>query len=148
MKKVAGKNFTLVQAGKFSELKQYELKHPKMDRKVHGKLFLRDELGLTGMQISLNQLPAGISVPFYHSHKENEELYVFVGGKGQIKIDDQELDVEEGTVVRIAPEGVRTWRNNSDHDLYYLVIQAKENSLDRDTFDDGIVPEIPVEWKN
>jgi len=28
-------------------------------------------LGLTGAEVSFNSLPAGVSVPFVHSHKEN-----------------------------------------------------------------------------
>ena len=33
-------------------------------------------LGLTGAEVSFNNLPAGVSVPFVHSHKENEEIYM------------------------------------------------------------------------
>ena len=29
-------------------------------------------LGLTGAEVSFNSLPAGVSVPFVHSHKEND----------------------------------------------------------------------------
>lgn len=87
-------------------------------------------------------------MPFYHSHKQNEELYIFVGGDGQIQIDDQTFDVHEGTAVRISPAGVRTWRNNSNSDLYYIVIQAKEDSLEIDTFDDGVPYEHKVSWKS
>ena len=98
------------------------------------------------MRISLNKFPAGYSVPFYHAHKHNEEVYIFVGGKGQMQIDDQNIDVEEGSVVRVKTEGMRTWRNNSDQDLYSVVIQAKENSLTADTFEDGIRGEKNVSW--
>ena len=31
-------------------------------------------LGLTGAEISINNLPAGAGVPFVHSHKKNEEI--------------------------------------------------------------------------
>ncbi len=141
-----GKNFSLVNVGRFADLLQYELKNPLRDRKTNGKLFLKDHLGLTGMQVSLNLLPAGASMPFYHQHQQNEELYIFTRGKGQIQIDNETFDVEEGTVVRIAPAGERTWRNNSAEDLEYIVIQARENSLAQDTFDDGLPGERPVVW--
>lgn len=141
-----GKNYSFVRAGKFSELFQYKLKHPRMERPVLGKLFLKDHLKLTGMQISLGVLPPGIAVPFTHQHKVNEELYIFVRGKGQMQIDNDVFDVEEGTVVRVAPDGERTWRNNSQEEMHYVVIQAKENSLSQDTFDDGIPGANPPKW--
>lgn len=144
--KTKGKNFTAIHAGAFSDLSQYELKHPLRDKPVHGKLFVKDHLDLTSMQVSLNKLPAGVEVPFYHRHKENEELYIFVGGKGQIQIDGQNIDVEEGSCIRISPQGERCWRNNSTKDLYYIVIQAKNESLNIDTFDDGIPGDRPVQW--
>ena len=35
---------------------------------------LHELLGLTGAEISVNDLPAGAGVPFVHSHKHNEEV--------------------------------------------------------------------------
>lgn len=145
--KQEGKNYSAMHAGKFEDLRQYKLQHPVItDRKVSGKLFIRDHIGLTGMQISLNALPPNVSVPFGHMHKVNEELYVFTKGKGQIQIDGEIIDVSEGSCVRVAPGGDRTWRNTGDEYLYYVVIQAKENSLTQDTFDDGIPSPKAVIW--
>ena len=39
-----------------------------------GRVELHEKLSLTGAEISINQLPAGASVPFVHSHKNNEEI--------------------------------------------------------------------------
>lgn len=147
-KKAEGKNFTCIEAGKFADLNQYALKHPLLSRETEGKLLLKESLGLTAMQVSLNKLPAGKAVPFYHQHKQNEELYIFTGGKGQMQVDGETIDVQEGTVIRVGTNGSRTWRNNSDQDLYYIVIQAKEKSLSIDTFDDGIPGKDPVTWPN
>ena len=36
---------------------------------------LHEVLGLTGAEVSVNNLPAGVGVPFVHAHKENEEIY-------------------------------------------------------------------------
>ncbi|MBQ1510376.1 MAG: cupin domain-containing protein, partial [Selenomonadaceae bacterium] len=44
---------------------------------------LHDQLGLTGAEISINNLPAGAGVPFVHYHKKNEEIYFVISGKGQ-----------------------------------------------------------------
>ena len=32
---------------------------------------LREKLGLTGAEVSINQLPAGTGVPFVHAHRNN-----------------------------------------------------------------------------
>lgn len=136
--KVEGANFSCFQAGKFSDLYQYELKHPNMEKPARGKLLVKEHLGLTGMQVSLNKFPAGRSMPFTHSHKENEELYIFIRGKGQMLIDDEIVEVTEGTCIRVNTKGVRAFRSNSEEDLYFICVQAKQNSLSQDTFDDGI----------
>ena len=149
MTKQNGANYSAVNVGKFEELDQYQLKHPRMDRTVKGKVFLREQLGLTAMQISYGKMGPGRSVPFYHQHKENEELYLFIKGTGQMQIDGDVVDVTEGSAVRIATSGTRTLRNTSStEDLCYIVLQAKENSLHQDTFDDSIPIEQPVVWKD
>lgn len=40
-----------------------------------GRTELHEALSLTGAEVSINTLPAGASVPFVHSHKNNEEIY-------------------------------------------------------------------------
>jgi mannose-6-phosphate isomerase-like protein (cupin superfamily) len=119
---------------------------PRRQRTVSGKLFIKELLAFTGMQISMNKLPAGVSVPFYHQHKENEEAYIFVKGRGQMQVDDETFDVEEGSIVRVGTKGSRTLRNNSSEFLYYICVQAKENSLNIDTFEDGLPGEKKVTW--
>ena len=42
---------------------------------------LHDLLSLTGAEISCNNLPAGVSVPFVHAHKHNEEVYLVLEGE-------------------------------------------------------------------
>jgi mannose-6-phosphate isomerase-like protein (cupin superfamily) len=146
LRTVNGSNFCAVHTGPMAELNTYQLEVPSMKRTVTGKLFVKEFLGLTGMQISMNKLPAGASVPFYHQHKENEEAYVFLGGQGQMQIDGQTFDVAEGTIVRVSPAGSRTVRNNSTADLYFMCIQAKDGSLNFETFEDGIRSDARVSW--
>ena len=143
-----GQNYSVIHPGNFSELVQYKLQHPLIpNRPVSGKLFLKDHINLTGMQISLGSIPPGRGTPFTHAHKLNEEVYVFVRGKGQMLVDEEVIDVEEGCTVRIAPPGVRAFRNTSEtEELHYVVIQAKENSLSQDTFDDGVPGAEPPRW--
>ena len=65
---------------------------------------LHDQLGLTGAEISINHLPQGAGIPFVHSHKTNEEIYIILSGKGKAVIDGETVELAEGDLVRISPE--------------------------------------------
>ena len=41
---------------------------------------LHNALALTGAEVSLNNLPAGVSIPFVPAHTHNEELYIVLAG--------------------------------------------------------------------
>src|SRR4026208_2009447 len=117
-----GRSFSLFHAGDWKDLKQHGFDHPLIG-KVWGKLFLKDRLKLTGMEVSFGVLRPGRGTPFLHSHRQNEELYVFLHGRGQMIVDGEVIEVREGTALRVAVGGVRAWRNNSGEDLHYIVIQ-------------------------
>lgn len=114
-----GPNFSLAHLGAANELRQYRFQHPALPVAVPGKVFLQELLGLTGLEISFGLMPPGKSMPFHHQHRENEEVYLFLQGRGQFQIDGQVQEVREGTVIRVAPAGVRAWRNHSTEDLFY-----------------------------
>ena len=42
--------------------------------RVEGKQFLSEILGMTGCEISINSLPPGGGMPFWHAHTNNEEV--------------------------------------------------------------------------
>jgi mannose-6-phosphate isomerase-like protein (cupin superfamily) len=146
LQKREGRNFTVAHLGGWDELDNYTFKHPRIPREYPRKLFLKDELGLTGMEVSLNKMLPGEGMPFYHAHQTNEELYVFLKGKGQFQIDGEVIDVKEGTVIRVAPDGVRAWRNNSSEELYFIVIQTRSDSFSGSNISDGKGAVAPVNW--
>ncbi len=142
------KNHSVFEIGALENIDQYAFSTKVLPSAVKGKKFLKDDLALTGMEVSFNKFPPGAAMPFSHQHREHEEVYLFLKGRGQFQIDGQVIDVKEGTAIRVAPEGVRAWRNNSDQDLYYVVIQAKANSLPKGTIEDGVAVDQKVTWKN
>lgn len=89
------------------------------------------------MVFSVGSLVAGEAVLFKHKHKKNEEVYVFLSGKGIFSLDGEEFPVASGSVVRVAPSVVRTHRNTGDVPLVFLCFQAKAGSLEQATLDDG-----------
>ena len=82
------------------------------DIQTLGRVTLKEKLALTGSEISINELPPGASVPFVHSHKRNEEVYIILKGKGQFYLDGDEFDVEEGDVIRVDPAGATEFRGH------------------------------------
>lgn len=109
------------------------------------KHFAKEQLGLSSMEVSVNRLPAGTGVPFVHTHKMNEELYVVVSGEGMFYADGEEFELQEGTLVRVAPAVERAIRAGKA-DLCYICIQAAENSLRQYTMTDGVISETKTAW--
>lgn len=132
-------NFSFFNLSSFTNIGQYLFTHPKLTKKVAGKKFLKDELGLTSMEISINKFSPGESMPFSHKHKENEELYLFLQGRGEFCVDGEWFDVQEGSAIRVAPDAIRTWKNSSSEDLIFIVIQAKAGTMLGNTIEDGIL---------
>lgn len=100
---------------------------------------LHEKLSLTGAEISINQLPQGASVPFVHSHKQNEEIYGILSGKGKVIIDDEEIELTAGDWLKIAPKAKRQFFAANDSEISFVCIQVKENSLSGFTADDAVI---------
>ena len=112
-------------------------------QQFEGKQFVKEATGATSCEISFGTLPSGASVPFFHSHKANEENYVILSGAGRFQADDAVFDIAEGSVIRVAPGCDRTLRCTSAEPMLYLCIQAKANSLEGYTMTDAEVTERP-----
>jgi len=142
-----GEHYSAYDGGALQQWANHAVELPGLGE-VRGKHFLKDLLGLTGCEISINSLPAGAGMPFHHQHKENEEVYIFIQGQGQMQIDGEVVAVRDGSIVRIAPKGLRTWRNIAEEPLVYVVIQMRANSLRQFGLGDGVIPEKAVVWPN
>ena len=119
-------NFKNVEIGTIQEIGQkYE----------NGKAFLHDLLGLTSCEISINSMKKGVKLPFNHKHKQNEEIYIFLKGEGSMTLDNEVIQVKEGSCVKVMPNAVRTMESKTD--LQYICVQAKEGSLEQFGFGDG-----------
>lgn len=114
---------------------------------VYSKTHIDDEpraelhglLGLTGAEVSINILPAGAGVPFVHSHKNNEEIYGILAGKGSTVIDGEKIELEAGDWLKVSPAAKRQFSAAADTAITYVCIQVKESSLEGFTADDAIV---------
>ena len=140
-----GKNYTAYESGQRNNWPAHTVELPGLGE-IPGKLFLKDIVGFTGCEISVNSMAPGTGMPIFHQHQQNEEIYIFIQGKGQLQVDGEVIEVKEGSIVRISPEGERIWRNNSDEPLLYIIIQVRENSLEQYGLGDSSVPEKAVNW--
>jgi len=145
-----GANFTATHLGPLDQLARYRYTIPAhlpfAGKQVRGKAFLKDVLALTGVEISMNTLPSGAGMPFLHKHREHEEVYLFLSGSGEFMVDGTVFPIAEGSVVRVATDGVRAYRNTGSTSLQFIVLQVKEGSLAVGTSDDGVALDKPVQW--
>lgn len=149
MKKVEkiseGINYSSVNVGKYGDLADYTLViAPGVE--IPGKVFVAEELRSTGAEVSFTTMPAGSGVDFLHTHKNNEELYIILKGNGEYQVDGNIFPVSEGSVVRVSPEGKRSYRNTGDDPLVMICIQSKNNSLDGLSVSDGELLNEAVVW--
>lgn len=100
---------------------------------------LHDVLALTGAEISVNNLPAGAGVPFVHSHRNNEEIYAVLAGRGKAVIDAETVELAAGDWVRVAPAAKRQFSAAEDSPISFICIQVRENSLEGYTADDAVM---------
>lgn len=106
-----------------------------------GKQFVKDATGATSCEISFGTLPSGGVIPFFHSHKENEENYIILSGSGRFQVNDDVFDIAEGSVIRVATNCDRNIRCTSEQPMCYICIQAKEGSLGGYTMTDAVMTE-------
>lgn len=140
-----GAHFSAVSTDSFSELNEYVLPvAPGME--IQGKVFMGQTLQTTGAEISFQSFAPGKETGFLHTHQTHEELYIFVSGKGEFQVDGQVFPVGEGSVVRVAPEGKRSVRNNGTEPLIMICVQYKAQTFTAQDAADGQLLQEPVKW--
>lgn len=141
----AGAHFSAVSTGSFNELNEYVLPvAPGME--IQGKVFMGQALQATGAEISFQSFAPGKETGFLHTHQTHEELYIFVSGKGEFQVDGKVFPITEGSVVRVAPEGKRSVRNNGTEPLVMICVQYKANAFTAQDATDGQILQEPVKW--
>lgn len=151
MKKVAmiseNRNYTAVNVGRLEDIGAYSLIHPKLKTEIKGKVFLKDPTKATGTEISFTTIPPKSELAYFHIHCKDEETYIILKGSGYYQVDDDCFPIQEGSVIRVAPEGVRSLCNTSEENMVYICIQSKENSLEEYTTEDGKRVACTPKWE-
>lgn len=146
MEKIAaGEHFTAVDAGKMAQLGEYRLQlAPGVE--LPGKVFGGVAVGATGAEFSFQSFAPGTETGFLHTHRTHEELYFFLSGRGEFQVDGECFPVGEGSVVRVAPEGRRSVRNNGSEPLVMLCVQYRGGTFTAEDATDGNILQEPVRW--
>jgi quercetin dioxygenase-like cupin family protein len=69
--------------------------------------FARKPLGLQKSGMSYFRLGPDYTLPFGHTHSEQEEIYLVVSGTARVKLDEEELELGELDAIRIPPGTMR-----------------------------------------
>jgi mannose-6-phosphate isomerase-like protein (cupin superfamily) len=57
--------------------------------------------------LSFQRLAPNLRMPFGHRQREQEEVYVVVGGSARIKLDDEVVELRTWDAIRVPPEVTR-----------------------------------------
>ena len=142
---IKNENVTAVDFGKLSNLNEFVLElAPEV--KIPGKVFGGALVGATGGDFSFQSFASGAETGFLHTHKTHEELYFFLSGKGEFQVDGEMFPITEGSVVRVAPNGKRSIRNNGTEPLVMLCVQYRGDTFTTEDATDGVILKEKVEW--
>lgn len=76
--------------------------------------FARGALELEKSGVSYQRLAPGFRIPFGHKHKQQEELYILVGGSARLKLDDEVLELKAWDAVRVRSDTMRCFEAGPD----------------------------------
>lgn len=84
--------------------------------------FLREPLKSRSVGVTIVRCdPGWRSREHDHSDDEHEEIYVLMRGEATVRIDGEDVPMESGDVLRIAPESTRQIRNSEEESAFVLV---------------------------
>ena len=85
------------------------------------------DLGAEQVSFTWRRMPAqtGGKGSYGHRHRTQEEIYFVASGALLFKLEDEVIDVSEGTVVRVSPEVARSVWNKGPDDAVVIVVSTK-----------------------
>ncbi len=84
------------------------------------------ELGCEQVGFTWRRMPAqtGGKGSYGHRHRTQEEVYFVADGVLQFKLEDEIVDAPAGTVVRVAPDVVRSIWNEGPEDAVVIIVST------------------------
>ena len=93
------------------------------------------DLGTEQVGFTWRRMPplTGGKGSYGHRHRTQEEVYFVASGTLQFKLEDEIVDVSEGTVVRVAPDVARSVWNAGPGDAVLIIVSRKSDDPGEDT---------------
>jgi quercetin dioxygenase-like cupin family protein len=88
---------------------------------------LTAKLGNEQVAFTYRRMPqhTGGKGSYGHRHRTQEEIVYVISGQLQFKLDDDVVDVDAGTAVRIPPETVRSIWNDEPEDAEIVIVSKR-----------------------
>ena len=88
---------------------------------------MTEALGAEQVAFTYRRMPqhTGGKGSYGHRHKEQEEIYFVASGKLQFKLDDEVVELERGSAVRVAPETWRSVWNDEPEDAELIIVSKR-----------------------
>ena len=83
----------------------------------------RVPLGMENAGLSYLRLAPGFRIPWGHTHKQQEEVYVLVSGSARIKVDDEIRELRQWDAVRLHRDTIRSFEAG-DEGAEFIAIGA------------------------
>ncbi len=74
----------------------------------------RDPLGMENAGVSYQRLAPNFRVPFGHKHKQQEEVYIVIGGSGRAKVEDEIVELNQWDAIRVHKDTMRGFEGGPD----------------------------------
>jgi uncharacterized cupin superfamily protein len=81
----------------------------------------RVPLELENSGLSYLRIAPNFRMPFGHTHKQQEEVYVLVEGSARIRIDDDTRDLKQWDAVRLSKDAMRAVEGGPDGALFLAI---------------------------
>ncbi len=85
-------------------------------------------LGAKKLGYNICSVPPGKAAYPFHSHRENEEMFLILKGAGEVRIGQSTFPIREGDVIACPPGGVETAhqiRNTGREEVRYLSVSTR-----------------------
>jgi mannose-6-phosphate isomerase-like protein (cupin superfamily) len=93
----------------------------------------KDPLECANAGISYLKLGPGFRAPFGHTHKMQEEIYILISGSARVKLNDDVIEMEPFTAVRIAQDTMRSYEGGPEGAELIAIGAPKTGPGDGDT---------------
>ena len=96
-------------------LKEVEDQAPNFGYSPHLEARMaRVPLELENFGISYQRIAPGFRVPFGHTHKVQEEVYVVVSGSLRVKLDNEVVELKQWDAVRVPKDTMRSFEGGPE----------------------------------